>query len=135
MSRVLGRAGLILHICATLARSHEGKLQVERAQLQHVATRLIRGGTHLERQGGGGIGLRGPGETQLEMDRRLIKTRISTLKRHLETVRGRRAQNRASRVRNNVPTASIVGSTNAGKSTLFNEIGRQSCRERVWNNG
>ncbi|NGY03831.1 ribosome rescue GTPase HflX [Solimonas terrae] len=121
-ARVLDRAGLILDIFATRARSHEGKLQVELAQLQHVATRLIRGWTHLERQRGGGIGLRGPGETQLEMDRRLIKGRIATLKRHLETVRGRRAQNRASRVRNNVPTASIVGYTNAGKSTLFNAM-------------
>ena len=121
-ARVLDRAGLILDIFATRARSHEGKLQVELAQLQHIATRLIRGWTHLERQRGGGIGLRGPGETQLEMDRRLIRGRIATLKRHLETVRGRRAQNRAARVRNNVPTASIVGYTNAGKSTLFNAM-------------
>jgi GTP-binding protein HflX len=121
-ARVLDRAGLILDIFASRARSHEGKLQVELAQLQHIATRLIRGWTHLERQRGGGIGLRGPGETQLEMDRRLIRERIGTLKRHLETVRGRRAQNRASRVRNNVPTVSIVGYTNAGKSTLFNAL-------------
>ncbi|NKF22505.1 ribosome rescue GTPase HflX [Solimonas marina] len=121
-ARVVDRSGLILDIFATRARSHEGKLQVELAQLQHVATRLIRGWTHLERQRGGGIGLRGPGETQLEMDRRLIRGRIATLKRHLETVRSRRAQNRASRVRNNVPTASIVGYTNAGKSTLFNAV-------------
>jgi GTP-binding protein HflX len=122
-ARVLGRAGLILDIFARRARSHEGKLQVELAQLQHLSTRLVRGWTHLERQrGGGGIGLTGPGETQLELDRRLIRERISTLKRHLETVRGRRAQSRAARVRNNVPTISIVGYTNAGKSTLFNAL-------------
>ncbi|MGH8444175.1 MAG: ribosome rescue GTPase HflX [Solimonas sp.] len=121
-ARVLDRAGLILDIFATRARSHEGKLQVELAQLQHIATRLIRGWTHLERQRGGGIGLRGPGETQLEMDRRLIRERISTLKRHLETVRGRRAQGRAARLRNNVPTVSLIGYTNAGKSTLFNAM-------------
>lgn len=121
-ARVLDRAGLILDIFATRARSHEGKLQVELAQLQHIATRLVRGWTHLERQRGGGIGLRGPGETQLEMDRRLIRERIGTLKRHLETVRGRRAQSRAARRRNNVPTVSLVGYTNAGKSTLFNAL-------------
>ncbi len=121
-ARVLDRAGLILDIFATRARSHEGKLQVELAQLNHVATRLIRGWTHLERQRGGGIGLRGPGETQLEMDRRLIRERISTLKRHLDVVRGRRAQNRAARTRNNVPVVSLVGYTNAGKSTLFNAM-------------
>lgn len=120
--RVLDRAGLILDIFAQRARSHEGKLQVELAQLQHVATRLVRGWTHLERQRGGGIGLRGPGETQLEMDRRLIRERIATLKRHLETVRSRRAQNRQARTRSNIPTVSIVGYTNAGKSTLFNAL-------------
>jgi GTP-binding protein HflX len=120
--RVLDRAGLILDIFAQRARSHEGKLQVELAQLQHVATRLIRGWTHLERQRGGAIGLRGPGETQLEMDRRLIRERIATLKRHLETVRSRRAQNRQARTRSNIPTVSIVGYTNAGKSTLFNAL-------------
>ncbi len=121
-ARVLDRAGLILDIFASRARSHEGKLQVELAQLQHMATRLVRGWTHLERQGGGGIGLRGPGETQLELDRRLVRGRIATLKRHLETVRARRAQNRSARIRNDVPTASIVGYTNAGKSTLFNAL-------------
>ncbi|WP_020648403.1 ribosome rescue GTPase HflX [Solimonas variicoloris] len=121
-ARVLDRAGLILDIFATRARSHEGKLQVELAQLNHVATRLVRGWTHLERQRGGGIGLRGPGETQLEMDRRLIRERIGTLKRHLEAVRGRRAQSRAARMRNDVPTVSLVGYTNAGKSTLFNAL-------------
>jgi GTP-binding protein HflX len=120
--RVLDRAGLILDIFAQRARSHEGKLQVELAQLQHVATRLVRGWTHLERQRGGGIGLRGPGETQLEMDRRLIRERIATLKRHLETVRSRRAQNRQARTRSNIPTVSIIGYTNAGKSTLFNAL-------------
>ena len=120
--RVLDRAGLILDIFAQRARSHEGKLQVELAQLQHVATRLVRGWTHLERQGGGGIGLRGPGETQLEMDRRLIRGRIATLKRHLEVVRARRAQNRQARSRSNIPSVSLVGYTNAGKSTLFNAL-------------
>jgi GTPase len=120
--RVLGRAGLILDIFAQRARSHEGKLQVELAQLQHLSTRLIRGWTHLERQRGGGIGLRGPGETQLELDRRLIRQRIITLKRHLEAVRARRAQNRQARSRNEIPTVSLVGYTNAGKSTLFNAL-------------
>jgi GTPase len=119
--RVLNRAGLILDIFASRARSHEGKLQVELAQLQHLATRLVRGWTHLERQKGG-IGLRGPGETQLETDRRLVRDRIATLKRHLEEVRKRRAQSRASRKRNEVPLVSIVGYTNAGKSTLFNAL-------------
>jgi GTPase len=119
--RVLDRAGLILDIFAARARSHEGKLQVELAQLQHLATRLVRGWTHLERQKGG-IGLRGPGETQLETDRRLVRDRIATLKRHLEDVRRRRAQSRASRRRNEVPSVSIVGYTNAGKSTLFNAL-------------
>ena len=120
--RVLDRAGLILDIFAQRARSHEGKLQVELAQLQHISTRLVRGWTHLERQRGGGIGLRGPGETQLEMDRRLIKGRIATLKRHLEAVRSRRSQNRLARIKSNIPTVSIVGYTNAGKSTLFNTL-------------
>lgn len=119
--RVLDRAGLILDIFASRARSHEGKLQVELAQLQHLATRLVRGWTHLERQKGG-IGLRGPGETQLEVDRRLVRDRISTLKRHLEDVRRRRAQSRASRRRNEIPAVSLVGYTNAGKSTLFNAL-------------
>ena len=121
-ARVLGRAGLILDIFARRARSHEGKLQVELAQLQHMATRLVRGWTHLERQRGGGIGLTGPGETQLELDRRLIRGRIATLKRHLEAVRARRAQNRQARTRNNIPMVSLVGYTNAGKSTLFNAV-------------
>jgi GTPase len=120
--RVVGRAGLILDIFAQRARTHEGKLQVELAQLQHLSTRLIRGWTHLERQRGGGIGLRGPGETQLELDRRMIRERIATLKRHLEAVRARRAQNRQARQRNEVPVLSLVGYTNAGKSTLFNAL-------------
>lgn len=119
--RVLDRAGLILDIFARRARSHEGKLQVELAQLRHLSTRLVRGWTHLERQKGG-IGLRGPGETQLETDRRLIRDKIATLRRHLDQVRARRARNRAARDRNEVPTVSLVGYTNAGKSTLFNAL-------------
>ncbi len=119
--RVLNRAGLILDIFARRARSHEGKLQVELAQLNHLSTRLVRGWTHLERQKGG-IGLRGPGETQLETDRRLVRGRIATVKRHLEEVRARRAQNRQGRARNEIPTVSLVGYTNAGKSTLFNAL-------------
>ncbi|MDP9142443.1 MAG: GTPase HflX [Pseudomonadota bacterium] len=120
-TRVLDRSGLILDIFATRARSHEGKLQVELAQLNHIATRLVRGWTHLERQRGG-IGLRGPGETQLETDRRLIRGRIGALKKQLEDVRSRRARSRAARGKNEVPTVSIVGYTNAGKSTLFNAL-------------
>ncbi len=120
-ARVLDRSGLILDIFATRARSHEGKLQVELAQLNHIATRLVRGWTHLERQRGG-IGLRGPGETQLETDRRLIRGRIGALKKQLEDVRNRRARSRAARGKNEVPTVSIVGYTNAGKSTRFNAL-------------
>lgn len=120
--RVVGRAGLILDIFAQRARSHEGKLQVELAQLQHMSTRLVRGWTHLERQRGGGIGLRGPGETQLELDRRLIRGRIATLSRHLDGVRARRAENRRARQRRETPVVSLVGYTNAGKSTLFNAL-------------
>lgn len=117
--RVLGRTGLILDIFARRARSHEGKLQVELAQLQHLSTRLIRGWTHLERQKGG-IGLRGPGETQLETDRRLLGQRIKTLKKKLGKVRSQREQGRRSRQRGGVPVVSLVGYTNVGKSTLFN---------------
>ena len=120
--RVLSRAGLILDIFAKRARTHEGKLQVELAQLQHLATRLVRGWTHLERQQGGGIGLAGPGETQLELDRRLIKDRMSHLKKQLEDVRRHRALSRRARKRNETPLVSIVGYTNAGKSTLFNAM-------------
>jgi GTPase len=119
--RVLDRAGLILDIFAQRARSFEGKLQVELAQLQHIVTRLVRGWTHLERQKGG-IGLRGPGETQLETDRRLIRQRIDHIKRRLQKVRKQRAQGRRSRQRAAVPTVSLVGYTNAGKSTLFNAV-------------
>jgi GTP-binding protein HflX len=117
--RVLGRTGLILDIFARRARSHEGKLQVELAQLQHLSTRLVRGWTHLERQKGG-IGLRGPGETQLETDRRLLGQRIKTLKKKLDKVRSQRDQGRRSRQRGGVPVVSLVGYTNMGKSTLFN---------------
>lgn len=119
--RVLDRAGLILDIFAQRARSHEGKLQVELAQLQHLSTRLVRGWTHLERQKGG-IGLRGPGETQLETDRRLIGSRIKTLHERLARVSARRQQNRRTRRRAGVPVVSLVGYTNAGKSTLFNHL-------------
>lgn len=119
--RVLDRTGLILDIFAQRARTHEGKLQVELAQLRHVATRLIRGWTHLERQKGG-IGLRGPGETQLETDRRLLRARIKSIDKRLEKVRKQRAQGRRARSRADIPTLSLVGYTNAGKSTLFNKI-------------
>ena len=119
--RVLDRAGLILDIFAQRARSFEGKLQVELAQLRHLSTRLVRGWTHLERQKGG-IGLRGPGETQLETDRRLLGNRITKLNSRLQQVDGRRAMNRRNRDRAEVPTVALVGYTNAGKSTLFNAL-------------
>jgi GTP-binding protein HflX len=121
--RVLDRTGLILDIFAQRARTHEGKLQVELAQLQHMSTRLVRGWTHLERQKGG-IGLRGPGETQLETDRRLLRHRITTINRRLEKVRAQREQGRRARRRAELPSVSIVGYTNAGKSTLFNALTR-----------
>ena len=119
--RVLDRAGLILDIFAQRARSFEGKLQVELAQLRHLSTRLVRGWTHLERQKGG-IGLRGPGETQLETDRRLIGARIRQLKERLKTVDTRRSMNRSNRMKAQIPTVALVGYTNAGKSTLFNAL-------------
>lgn len=119
--RVLDRTGLILDIFAQRARTHEGKLQVELAQLQHMSTRLVRGWTHLERQKGG-IGLRGPGETQLETDRRLLRERIKSIQKRLQKVRKQRDQGRRARRRAEVPTVSLVGYTNAGKSTLFNTL-------------
>ncbi|WP_426415819.1 ribosome rescue GTPase HflX [Aestuariirhabdus sp. LZHN29] len=119
--RVLDRTGLILDIFAQRARTHEGKLQVELAQLHYMSTRLIRGWTHLERQKGG-IGLRGPGETQLETDRRLLRARIKAILKRLERVRKQRDQGRRSRRRAQIPNVSLVGYTNAGKSTLFNRL-------------
>jgi len=119
--RVIDRIGLILDIFAQRALSYEGKLQVELAQLQHLATRLIRGWTHLERQKGG-IGLRGPGETQLETDRRLIGRRIKAIKERIQKVRKQRYQSRQQRKKQNIPVISFVGYTNAGKSTLFNYL-------------
>jgi len=119
--RVLDRTGLILDIFSQRARTFEGKLQVELAQLKHLSTRLIRGWTHLERQKGG-IGLRGPGETQLETDRRLLGARIKQINKRLAKVRKQREQGRQSRRKAEVPTVAFVGYTNAGKSTLFNAL-------------
>jgi len=119
--RVVDRVGLILDIFAQRARSYEGKLQVELAQLQHLSTRLVRGWSHLERQKGG-IGLRGPGETQLETDRRLIGKRIKTINHRLDKVSRQRQQGSRLRKRSGVPVVSLVGYTNAGKSTLFNRL-------------
>jgi len=119
--RVLDRNSLILDIFAQRARSHEGKLEVELAQLKHIATRLVRGWTHLERQKGG-IGMRGPGETQLETDRRLIGTRVKVLGKRLEKIRQQRETGRAQRAEIPVPSIALVGYTNAGKSTLFRSV-------------
>ena len=121
--RVVDRTSLILDIFAQRARSHEGKLQVELAQLEHLSTRLVRGWSHLERQKGG-IGLRGPGETQLETDRRLLAKRVKVLKEKLAKVRRQREVQRRARSRANVLSVSLVGYTNAGKSTLFNRLTR-----------
>jgi GTP-binding protein HflX len=118
---VLDRTGLILDIFALRAQSFEGKLQVELAQLKHLSTRLVRGWTHLERQKGG-IGLRGPGETQLETDRRLIAVRIKGINARLEKVDKKRALARKSRIKNQTPIITLVGYTNVGKSSLFNKI-------------
>jgi len=119
--RVIDRIGLILDIFAQRADTFEGKLQVELAQLKHLSTRLIRGWTHLERQKGG-IGLRGPGETQLETDRRLLRARMKWIDKRLLKVDKQRQQSRKSRKKAQLPAVSLVGYTNAGKSTLFNEI-------------
>lgn len=124
--RVLDRTGLILDIFAQRARSHEGKLQVELAQLRHMSTRLKRGWTHLDRQKGG-IGLRGAGETQLELDQRMLGQRIKQINKLLEKVRGQRSQGRRSRERAEIATVSLVGYTNAGKSTLFNYLTDAHC--------
>ncbi len=118
--QVLDRVGLILDIFAQRARSHEGKLQVELAQLKRMSTRLVKGWTHLDRQGG--IGARGPGETQLESDRRLVQGRIKQLEARIEKVKKQRDLGRRSRKRSELPTITIVGYTNAGKSTLFNHM-------------
>ena len=119
--RVIDRIGLILDVFAQRALSYEGKLQVELAQLEHLTTRLIRGWTHLERQKGG-IGLRGPGETQLETDRRLIGKRIKSVKQRIQKIRKQRFQSRQQRKKRDIPVVSLVGYTNAGKSTLFNYV-------------
>lgn len=119
---VIDRTGLILKIFAQRAQSHEGKLQVELAQLEHISTRLVRGWTHLERQKGG-IGMRGgPGETQLELDRRMLRIRVKQLREKLDKLKKQRGMQRRSRKRSHVMTVSIVGYTNAGKSTLFNRL-------------
>ena len=120
--RVVDRTGLILDIFAQRARSHEGKLQVELAQLKHLATRLVRRLGNQDQQKGGAVGLRGPGETQLETDRRLIKVRIQQLQNRLAKVSKQREQNRKTRQKADIPAISLVGYTNAGKSSLFNAI-------------
>ncbi|MBW3549882.1 MAG: GTPase HflX [Proteobacteria bacterium] len=120
--RVVDRTGLILDIFAQRAQSFEGKLQVELAQLKHMSTRLVRGWTHLERQRGGSIGLRGPGETQLELDRRMLQQRLESLQKRLGKVEVQRTQMRRARMRSALPRVALVGYTNAGKSTLFNAM-------------
>jgi len=120
--RVLDRSGLILDIFAQRARSHEGKLEVELAQLKHIASRLVRGWSHLERQRGGGIGARGPGETQLETDRRLLGQRVRTLTARLARIQQQRETGRRQRAGIPVPSIALVGYTNAGKSTLFRRL-------------
>jgi GTPase len=120
--RVLDRSGLILDIFAQRARSHEGKLEVELAQLKHIASRLVRGWTHLERQRGGGIGNRGPGETQLETDRRLLGKRVKTLTARLGKIKLQRDTGRQQRAEIPIPSLALVGYTNAGKSTLFRAL-------------
>jgi GTPase len=120
--RVVDRTGLILDIFAQRAHSHEGKLQVELAQLKHMATRLVRGWSHLDSQRGGAIGLRGPGETQLETDRRLLAKRVDQLQKRLEKVEVQHSQMRRARIRNEMPRVALVGYTNAGKSTVFNAL-------------
>ena len=121
-AKVLDRTGLILDIFAQRAKSHEGKLQVELAQLEHLSTRLVRGWTHLERQKGG-IGVRGgPGETQLELDRRMLRVRVKQLREKLDKLKQQRGMQRRARKRSNTMTVSLVGYTNAGKSTLFNRL-------------
>ena len=121
-AKVLDRTGLILDIFAQRAKSHEGKLQVELAQLEHLSTRLVRGWTHLERQKGG-IGVRGgPGETQLELDRRMLRVRVKQLREKLAKLKSQRGMQRRARKRSNLMTVSLVGYTNAGKSTLFNRL-------------
>lgn len=123
-ARVVDRTGLILDIFAQRAQTHEGKLQVELAQLEHMSTRLVKGWSHLERQKGG-IGVRGgPGETQLELDRRLLRVRIKQLREKLTKLKSQRGMQRRARKRSNLMSVSLVGYTNAGKSTLFNRLTR-----------